>query len=134
MKRPNVRSSRRGVSTVELALVMPVLVLMLFGIIEFGTMFFVHHKMVLAARDAARFVAVRGHTPAQAEALALSQLADIGATFDVTVSEIPTLPAGETDVSVAIEVPQDQIAFGIASSLLGNGMLRSEVTMRKEYQ
>ena len=134
MKRPNVQSSRRGMSTVELAVILPVLILMLFGIIEFGTVFFVHHKMVLAARDAARHVAVRGHTPAEAEAMALGRLETIGATFDVTVSEIPALPAGETDVNVTIEVPQNQVAFGIASGVLGDGVIRSQVTMRKEYQ
>lgn len=53
-KRLDLRSQRRGVEIVELAIVLPVLVLMVLGIIEFGRAFQVAHDFTTAAREGAR--------------------------------------------------------------------------------
>lgn len=45
---------RKGVEVVELAIVLPVLVLILMGIIEFGRAFQVAHDLTTAAREGAR--------------------------------------------------------------------------------
>ncbi len=54
LRHPTNRFARRGVAVVELALVMPIFLLLVFGIIEFGYMFFVHQGLINAARVGAR--------------------------------------------------------------------------------
>ncbi|MBZ0258666.1 pilus assembly protein, partial [bacterium] len=44
----------RGSATVEFALVLPILMLLLFGIIEFGRVLSVQHLLNTAAREGAR--------------------------------------------------------------------------------
>ena len=125
------RSQKRGLATVETALVLPLLVLVVFGIIEFGTVFFVRHNMINAARDAARNLSVRDVTAAQARQIALDHLDGIDANFTVNVTE-PTSPtSANRDVSVEITVPLSDVSFGIPG-LTNSGTIRAEVTMRKE--
>lgn len=52
------RQEERGQATVELALVLPVLVLILFGIMEFGRLFSAYLVVTNAAREGARLAAV----------------------------------------------------------------------------
>ena len=64
---PYVRRPRtRAMATVELALVLPVLLLLLFGILEFGLLFKDALLLQQACREAARAAAV-GATPSQIE-------------------------------------------------------------------
>lgn len=64
------RRSREGVAAVELALVLPLFVLLVFGLIDFGHLFFVSSTMSSAARDGARAGAVQ---PTIAAGLAAAQ-------------------------------------------------------------
>lgn len=66
--------SERGASVVEFALVLPVFLLLLFGIVQYGTIFLVRNQMTEAASDAAR-VAVSSATLAAAESTATAALA-----------------------------------------------------------
>ena len=52
-------AGRRGQALAEMGIVVLLLVVMLFGIIEFGRMFMVANMITHAARDGARFAAVR---------------------------------------------------------------------------
>jgi len=47
-------TDQRGASAVEFALVLPIFLLLLFGIIQYGTIFLVRNQMIDAASDAAR--------------------------------------------------------------------------------
>ncbi|MEW6771806.1 MAG: TadE/TadG family type IV pilus assembly protein [Bacillota bacterium] len=50
--------NERGQATVELALVLPILILILFGIMEFGRIFSAYLVITNAAREGARLAAV----------------------------------------------------------------------------
>ena len=50
----------RGATLVEFAMVLPVFVLLLFGIIEFGRYFFVQHTLQFATREGTRLALVGG--------------------------------------------------------------------------
>lgn len=52
-------SNKKGQSLVEFALILPVLLLLLLGIVEFGLAFNAHVTLVHAAREGARYGAVR---------------------------------------------------------------------------
>jgi len=54
---------RRGATLVEFALVLPVLILFLFGIMEYARYLMVQHVVQNAARDAARWAVVRSSSP-----------------------------------------------------------------------
>ena len=57
--------NERGAAAVEFALVFPLLILVLFGIIEFGAMFNAQLLVTSAARESARVMAVE-NSPANA--------------------------------------------------------------------
>ena len=59
MSVPRRAGPRGGATSVEFAVVSFVLFLMLFGILEYARLLFIHHVATNAARDAARFAAVR---------------------------------------------------------------------------
>ncbi|MBI4901015.1 MAG: pilus assembly protein [Actinobacteria bacterium] len=91
------RRRERGAAAVEFALVMPVLVMIMFGIMEFGYAFFIQSSVAGAARVGVRNYAINwsttGYTTAQLQQQAI-QLAD-QATPD------PTKVASAT-ISVAV--------------------------------
>lgn len=59
----------RGLSTLELALVLPILLTLLFGIVEFSRALSLKFQLTNAARDAARFVALNEDTEGSLDGL-----------------------------------------------------------------
>ena len=58
------RSNVRAVAIVEMAVVMPLLLTMLFGMIEFGWLFMVNQNLTSAAREACRIASLEGTSDA----------------------------------------------------------------------
>jgi Flp pilus assembly protein TadG len=112
------------VAVVELAIVLPVLVLLMMGGVDLALRFYVRQSMVNAAREAARAMAVQQGTVAQAKTVAANALNGIHATFTVT----PT--SNEEDVTVRISVPVTQVSLGIVGSSDPNMVVQT--VMRKE--
>ncbi len=128
-----VRARRKGAALVEMALVLGLLLALVFGIIEFGSLFFLRQNMLHAAREAARTLAVQDATAAQAILVAQDHLADIASVdFTITVTEPDPNDPSDHDVAVAITAPLSQAALGDPLGILGEGTLGVEVTMRKE--
>lgn len=57
-RRLSFRSDERGAAIVEFAIIFPVLIVLLFGVIDFGRAFFVRNNLIAAAREGARAGAV----------------------------------------------------------------------------
>ncbi|NOY98942.1 MAG: hypothetical protein GXP40_07040, partial [Chloroflexi bacterium] len=57
---PRTDNKLSGQSMVEFAIVLPILLLILFGIIEFGHLLFVYSSVVTASREAARYGSAAG--------------------------------------------------------------------------
>ena len=121
------RLGDRGGAAVEFALVAPILLALVFGIIQFGMVMFVQNNMMNAAREAARQHAVGAVTLAGAQTVAQNYLANWGMTFTVTATN-PTA----TEVSVLITVPIKQASMIDVLGLFGSGNLEAKVVMRKE--
>jgi len=78
VRRRSHRNDERGAAAVEFALILSVLVVILFGITEFGRVFNELETLNSAAREGARVAAVRG-TPDQV------QQAVVDAAVDTTI-------------------------------------------------
>jgi Flp pilus assembly protein TadG len=120
----------RGASAVEFALVLPVLVMLLLGVIQYGSLFLVQTRMNDAARDTARRLAVGDlKTEAEAEAHARAMLADWSDAF-TAVAALPRPP--DHDVIVTITVPMQQAALLDLVGLGMDGRLKAEFHMLME--
>ena len=79
--------SQRGVAAVEFALMLPVLLAMLAGIMEFGSIYYVKNNMATVARDVARRMAMGELSIAQAEQEVQDQLVSWGLNLTITITD-----------------------------------------------
>ena len=121
-----------GIAAVELALVLPVLLTLLVGIVDFGSLYLLRNNMVTVARESARALAVKSVSATEAQLMAENSFVGWkNATFTV-VAEEPVAP--NTDVNVTITVPMADVApIGLVFGLTGfTGNLQAHVAMRQE--
>lgn len=126
--------SRKGQSMVELALILPVIVLILFGVLEFGRIFYSYIVITHAAREGARAGAV-GKTDAEiiARVRDSAPLPEADTNLHITRLE-PNETARTPGVPFTIEVAYDvELVTPLFDSLLPNPVtLKSRATMRIE--
>lgn len=137
-------ASRRGAAAAEFALVLPVFLLCLFGIIAFATALFIENNMVNAAREAVRQMAVteapftsgavrcdseQATLVGTAEYVACSYLTFWGTDFLVDAST--ECPANDK-ATVRISVDAEQAALMDIFGFFEGKTLNAEVSMRKE--
>ena len=123
------RGRDRGAAAVEFALVLPLLVLLVFGIAEFGRAYNVQTTLSGAARDGVRVMAL-SNDKAAARASAKSAAASLNLT-DAQIVVGPTtcvvsgLGAAST-ATVTITYPMTFITklFGASVTLTGKGSMR----------
>ncbi|MGY1615549.1 TadE/TadG family type IV pilus assembly protein [Geodermatophilus sp. SYSU D00691] len=119
----------RGASAVEFALIVPLLVLLVLGIIEFGHGFQVQGTLSAAAREGVRTMALQ-NDPAAARAAVRSAAASLDPVpTDAQISIAPAAcpqNAGNATVQVTIdyEMPFLTGLFGSSIGLSGTGVMR----------
>ncbi len=137
--------SCRGTAATEFAIILPLLLIFLFGIITFASTLFVHSNMLNAAREAARkmSVAEASHTPGSgvacsqpeaavagsAEATACAYLVTWGNDFVVDATDF--CPASR-EVAVRISTDASNAALLDIFGFFEGRTLAAEVNMRKE--
>jgi Flp pilus assembly protein TadG len=125
---------RRGASMVEFAIILPVLVALLFGLIEFGWLFFKMAQINQAARHGAR-VAVR---PAADNAEVEAAVEDImdGADLGMAKTDYRLTIFPSTDVEVGepvqIYVELDYSTIKLIGFIPTPAIVHGRVTMSKE--
>lgn len=132
------RTEREGGQTlVEFALLLPLLLLLLFGTIAFGRIFFAYLEVVEIAHDAARVASLGGSTGA-AQAAGLQAGTAVGlnaADLTITVTGTAATDGGWVpDTAVTANV-QYTVGIGIPMlwPLLGHALnLNASVTMVEE--
>jgi Flp pilus assembly protein TadG len=126
--------SVRGQSLVEFALVLPMLLLLLVGITEFGRAWMTRNILTGASREAVRIAAVQGNT-----GTALSRANSILSSAGISGASVNIAddgaPYGTCSVTVSYDFPVNAAGllqmFGILS---GNGItLTTSTSMRKEF-
>ncbi|WP_309089126.1 TadE/TadG family type IV pilus assembly protein [Phenylobacterium sp.] len=95
-----------GAALVELTLLMPLLVTLMFGLAEFGQVLRQHHLMEKGVRDAARFLTHIDATPCPADAAWTGAVSDAQnlAVFGRTTAREPLLDTWTDPASVVVEV------------------------------
>jgi Flp pilus assembly protein TadG len=84
----------RGAAAVELALVLPLLLVLLFGIVDFGRMLNAQIVLTEAAREGARAAAM-GYNPA-------ARITRAAGTTTVTRSTVTSCPGGDTRADAVV--------------------------------
>jgi Flp pilus assembly protein TadG len=122
-----LRNEERGASLVEFALIFPLLILVLFGIMEAGWAFSQSVEVRNAAREGARLAVVDFGDAAAVitETCNRADLSGSGATVAVTING--------ADESVTVDVSQAYNTLtGLLDSFFGGLSLDSSVEMRVE--
>lgn len=122
--------ARRAAAAVELAVVTPLLLTMLFGIIEFGWMFTVGQTLVTAAREGARTAVLPGSTVMDVETRVTEYMQPLGLTGYTT--QTGTDSSGSPSGVVTISIPYANVTLvaGYFGGLTGN--MSATCSMRKE--
>ena len=131
------RNRYRGLALVEAALVFPLLLLLTFGVIEYGWLFLKAQEITNAARYGAR-IAIRPTETAVGDALAaidvlmaVAGMADTGYGVVISPVDFSSLEAGDA-LNVEVTVPCANIAFMNAAWWPLPDNLKASVTMAKE--
>ena len=115
---------QRGSPAVEFAMIAPILILLVFGIVQFGFAFYTYNEMFNGAREGARRLAV-GATTAVAEDRAREVM-----VLDRDYQFPPTSPAtDEVTMTVTLKLSEAMI---VSVLLLPEFDLTASVTMHKE--
>jgi len=142
------QSERRGVAAVEMALVLPVFLMLVFGIIEFGRAMMVFNMVTNAAREGARMAVLDGSTNAEVTSTITTFLqgavgggltsGDITTTITVTPAAGNPNPANvlantsaKDLIMVKVSVPFNKIAL-IPGKYLKGKQLAAQSAMRHE--
>lgn len=116
-------ATERGQSLIELVLLLPVLVLVLVGTIDFGRAFTAYITVTNAAREGARYGAMYPADIANIKARARNEAA--GSSIVILDEDIVvTFPEGSTDPGKAIRVEVSVDVATITGPVLGSNTLR----------
>ncbi len=118
--------SESGAALVEFTVIMPLFFLVVFGMIEYGMVFFLQYNMLNAARAGARAISVQASTPAAAAQTACNCLQGSGQTFTITSSN--SCP----DASVKITTPSATASVFNYLGMFTGKTLQAQVTMHIE--
>lgn len=120
-------NQRRGATTVEFALVVPIILLMFFGAIEMTNLNMIRHTAANAAYEGARKTIVVGGTEDHARAEVLRLLGIVGIANGVVV-DVDQWP---DRVRVAVNVPVSENSWGLGRFTAGTTVTQA-CTLRRE--
>ena len=125
---------RRGAVSLEAAILWPVMIALLLGVIEFALMFFTYGAMQTAAREVARQLAVNFTSPAQAAELIGARMPQwTGGASVIEVTQTNPGDAAANVIRVSVTLPAAEatpVRFFIRA--VDPFDLRAEVVMKQE--
>ena len=131
----------RGGAVLEMCLVLPILLALGFGTVEFGYFFYVKHNVQAAAREGARVGVVPGSTTqkikdAVNDALKSAGLGAVSHTTTITNAsdvaiDVSAVPAG-TSIKVKVSMKWGDVGVRPLGVLSANKSVQGATVMRKE--
>lgn len=131
-----LRRENRGVSSVEFALVLPLLLMCLFGVIELGLAWYSKQVITNASREGARAGIVYTEpklSQSEIQNVVQTYLNNAGFTQPVTITVSGA--GGDSGESLTVTVNHDyqfSVLPGFVSSMVGNITIGSTTVMRHE--
>ena len=126
---------RHGVAAVEFAIVAPVFVIMILGIIEIGRAIMVQQIITNASREGARRAITESATTSEVQSVVNDYLAATSVTgaVSVNVSPAPGPMIGFGDpITVTVTVPYSDVSWLAVPRYLGTSQLTASTVMRAE--
>ena len=122
-------SASRGQSLVELALILPVFLLLVMGVIDFGRVFNSYEAIANAAREGARYCALNAHLGGSPGSATTSRVT--GELNGTGISATVESPACDTSVTVGnpVTVVVDTTFTPITGIVTGPITLKARATM-----
>jgi Flp pilus assembly protein TadG len=134
---PN-RRARRGTAAVEFAVIAPIMMTMILGIIEFGRAMMVLETLNNAARSGARAGALAGDANTDISSAVTTALTNSGInnpSVAITVNgqavDASTAVSGDS-IGVSVSVPYSQVSWLPGTLFLNGATLTGNVVMRRE--
>ena len=131
------RNERSGTSAVELALIMPVFVMLVMGQIETSRLGMVSQMMTTAAREGCRVAVINGSALSDVQTRVNSLLNPLGITptsFSVSCTGNTTwnqAPMG-TPITVSLSIPYSQVSLLGTPLFLGDAVISGTATLSSE--
>ena len=125
--------NREGASAVEFAFVLPIVVVLLSGIFQFGFALFMQGHIAEVARETSRNVAVGEFTQSEAISFAQSSLINPGVTYDIAVTLPDPNDPNDRDVQVFISAPLQDLSPIDILGLFHDKDLTVSVRRRMEF-
>lgn len=126
---------QRGAAAVEFAVVAPIFVLLLFGMIEYGRMVMVQQMLTNATREGARRAVLDGTTVSNVKTTVQDYLSSGNITVnnsEITVTPDPSTAAFGDPVTVGLTVPFSRVSWLPSPMFLGNANMSANSVMRRE--
>lgn len=120
------RSDERGAVAVEFALLLPILITLLLGIMEFGLAYGTQVTITNSAREGARTMAITD-TPADARAAALAAAPNLNPQLraaHITFSPASCTPGAQTTATVTYPMRFITGFFGTGLTVTGRATMR----------
>ncbi|HEX2971862.1 MAG TPA: TadE family protein [Tepidisphaeraceae bacterium] len=130
------RPCRRGSAVLEAALVLPILLCLAFGTVEFAHFYFIKHNLQGAARQGARAAIPAGATNndvnhAIAETMTAAGLGSGAYTITTNPADIAAAEQGE-DVTVTVQCNWGTVGLRPMALISADKTVTGAVVMRKE--
>ena len=124
--------ARRATAVVETAVMAPLMVTAMFGMMEVGYAFMIKQTVTLASREGARAAALPGGTTTDIQSAVDHAMAGPNLDGYAVTTNLSTMEASETEVWVEVSIPFNRVSF--TGHLMGGGSfnITSRTTMRRE--
>jgi len=120
------RSSERGAAAVEFALILPVLLLMVLGMLEFSRAYNTQISLSGAAREGARVMAIHDDADMAVEAaIAAAPSVNPAVTSgDITIAPASCTAGQQIEFSIDYDLPLMTGFFGVTLPISGVGVMQ----------
>jgi Flp pilus assembly protein TadG len=137
VKRSKKSASKRGVAAVEMALVLPVFITLVFGLIEATQFAMACQELTTAAREGCRVAVLDGKVQADVQSRISTVLSGSGISVGTVTPTCPSpyswdsAPAG-TAITVSLSVPFSQVSWLPTPFFLKGASVSAAATMSSQ--